>query len=250
MHLLGKCPKCGEFDGIIQHRPAKKFNSVQCQHCLTEWDDWSILKHLEKEKGNRLIPISINKGSIYVKLWYQALDEIPWYQLIVETFNAALITKFQLGVCLATEGGVEGIVKEKSSEKKEYVELRNEYGRLGLYAEPRWRDKEGQIVLNDATKKCLKFYVDLMDTLFLSKLSYEGRTYQMAEWMFHSEAEGWNILVAMLTATLIKVGGKKFPEKLKQTLQGIRKNPLERLYLKGLSDEDIACLFVPPPWFP
>lgn len=108
--LLGKCPECKTEDEIIQvpyKEDFSNYSKVRCKTCETTWSDWLELMFIEREKGNQLIPVEVRRHENYsVELLWPRKDEVPHNSLITTILNSALMTKFGLRVCFATEGGL------------------------------------------------------------------------------------------------------------------------------------------------
>lgn len=245
MRLIGKCPNCGNEDTIRQfwkeRGDFKDYHKVKCDACEIIWEDWlSGLVFPEERKGNKLIPVEVKRNKYNEKeygagLAWPSKRDIPWSDLIISILNAALITRFNLDVCFATEGGVKGIYKRC------YIELRNRDDKLGLYVEDAEYRQGGGLT------ETLDFYEKMLRYLFEEGFRLYGKEYRRGE-ILRIPKDGdvnrvWEILSAMLT----KTRSKKFASRVVGEIAGVASNPFSRPYLRGLSDEEIAAFFVPPP---
>jgi len=242
MRILGKCPNCGSEDTIHDFwRLTGKWedrNKVKCDACGKVWEDWLNLKGAEEAKGNKLIPVEVTRSKHQAEEYGIKLDwlekrEIPWCGMIISALNSALITRFNLDVCLATEGGVEGIYKGC------YIELKNCDRELGLLV--------GNYYQKEGLKEILDFYEEMLRYLFVKNFTVGKRNYRRGKILKLSE-EGKDCKKAqeILIAVLTKSGGEKFARKVLDKIQKIRRNPFAVSYVKGLTNEEIAQLFVPP----
>lgn len=233
--LLGKCPNCNAEDEIIKpYEDDFKNNNndkVKCANCETIWNDWLNFCFEEKRRGNRLIPVEIERHRNYgIELYWPSKSEIPFNGLIATVLNSALITKFNLDVCLATEGGVQ------KREPKGY-ELRNCDNNVGLYT------GYGE----DNVEKALDFYEKMMRQLFEEPLNFGNAKFRRGEilWLEENEMNYSNALI-YLFGTLTTTTSKKFAKKVLLTKEKIEKNPFSAPHIRGLTYEEIARYFVPP----
>lgn len=242
MRLLGKCPSCGNEDTICPFQKEGEdfgdWRKAKCSNCGTIWDNYFQLMQDEEEKGNKLIPVEVERIGYHdkefgVELNCPRKEEIPHLGLIISILNAALITRFNLSVCFATEGGVEGVYKRC------YVSLLNCYERLGLLVE------EADYHQGKGLTEVLDFYEKMLCYLFEEEFSYRKRRYRRGEILRQSKDEKVNRVLEILFAVLSKARSNKFASKVMGTVNSA--NPFFRRYLRGLSDEEIAKFFVPPP---
>jgi len=233
MRLLGVCPNCGKEDTIFRLYESTlsfdDFNKAKCVSCETVWPDWLHLKYEERRKGNELIPLEIqrfrgaNGEEMGIHVAWPTKAEIPWAGMIVSTLNAALITRFQLNVCLATEGGVEG------KYKGEYLELRNDDTHLGLYLDsPYYRQGEG-------VRRIFNFYYLMLKYLFDAGPENVGGAYRRGEILRLSKEKkdferAWQILAEML----VQVKNEEFAQKVVGQIKGTQRNPFWAHHLAGL----------------
>jgi hypothetical protein len=228
--LLGKCPSCGIEDEIVKLPYEKVSHSkVRCGNCEVIWDSWISLCSEQEKNNNKLIPVEVERwGNGVVQVYWPSKREIPCSGLIATVLNSALITKFNLRVCLATEGGVEG----------RGYELRNCDDNLGLYVDY----GESNAV------KALDFYEKMLRQLFEEPLSFGNVNFRRGEilWL-EDDKKSYNDALIYLFGTLTKTASRKFAEKVLKTKEEIAQNPFSAPYIAGLSDEDITRFFVPPP---
>lgn len=203
-----------------------------------------------EQRGNQLSPdvrifhLRNRQIEFGVELLSPPKSEIPQSALVTSVLNAAMITEFGLGVCLAVEGGVEGRYGRKCKNgevKRTYVSLINGGDNLSLYVESDY--SQGP----DLTR-VLKFYEKMLRLLFKEPLEDGEQKYRRGEILRLPKEEQtpdkiWGILRAMLK----KVGGKKFPQRVMKFAVKNASNPFSGPYLRGLSNEEIVERFVPPP---
>jgi len=236
--ILGKCPLCNAEDSIVPAREDGSFSRVKCEACGNVWNDYfSELIFPEKKKGNKLTLVSLKISQHSVMVDSPRLGEIPHARLIVSILNAALITRFKLRVCLATEGGVEG------KWNGEYIELRNTDSQIGLC------DDHGYECTRLACQEILGWYWELLKILFFEELSVgnmklgRGAILKLSNDPAGKEKAG--VLLAL--ALQKKTGSENFAAAVSETLTKAGANPFSGPYLAGLSDKDIARIFVHPP---
>jgi len=234
--LLGKCPNCYALDEITDDSSPQlsKYSRIKCDSCGTSWENWSTLKGGEQEKGNRLIPVDIHRHDNYcVELFMPGRREIPHSNLIITVLNSALMTRYGSDICPAAEGG---LVK---SGRRGY-ELRNDFDKIGLYA-----DYGG-----DNARYAFNFYARMLLQLFQEPLQLGDTRFRRGEILrLEDKPEMVNDALIFLFATLSSIGGKPFAKKVLRNVNNLRTNPSVSRYIRGLSDEEIAKLFVPPPDF-
>lgn len=234
VNLLGKCPECGTEDKIIQvpyEKDFSNFHKVRCEDCETIWDDWLNLKFSEEKRNNKLIPVEVKRyENDCVKLNWPSKRDVPCSGLIVTVLNSALITKFSLDVCLATEGGIQKISRNG-------YELRNIDNCIGLYTN---YGKEN-------AGRAYNFYEKMMRQLFEESLSFGNVNFRKGEilWLENNK-DNYNNSMIYLFGTLTSVESRKFAERVLKTRDEVAKNPFSAPYIRGLSDEEIAKFFVPP----
>ena len=233
--LLGKCPSCNAEDEIVRLPYDKDFSNyhkVRCGSCETIWGDWLALLSEESRRNNKLIPVEVEGRSNDVRLYWPSGNEVPFKGLIVAILNSALITKFNLDVCVATEGGVCGEVG------KGLIELRNYHDEIGLY--PEMGEKHAE--------KVFDFYEKMMRQLFEEPLSFGNANFRRGEilWLEENKENTSNALT-YLFATLTKTASRKFAEKVLSTKEKIERNPFSAPYIRGLTNEEVAQFFVQPP---
>lgn len=238
LRLLGSCPACNTEDGIVRYpgNPFEELFRVRCEDCGTVWSDWRRLVREQEQEGNRLIAVEIERlrheglGVVFPR-------KIPHLGLVASVFSAALIVRFNLRMCFATEGGVEGAYRGS------YIELMNNYGNLGLNrGEDDSRTRE--------TIKVLDFYQELVGLLLQKDFEIGKKYYRRGEILRLPQEEQsvektWEILIAIL----VKAKNRKFARKV---VGELARNAGKGFapYLRGLTDEEIAEHFVPPPlWF-
>lgn len=115
MRLLGKCPNCDADDSITTHEESsnpKEWNKATCGQCGETWEDWLNLTFAEKRKGKQLIPVLVEVGRWGAQVVWPQNHNLPCARLIVSVLNTALMVRFKLRVCFATEGGF--VCREKT----------------------------------------------------------------------------------------------------------------------------------------
>lgn len=241
MRLLGKCPNCGKEDTLVVECPnfPQSFEKiVRCEKCAKMWKDWISLSSEERKRGNKLIPVEVVKRESSVELYWQDIYEIPWGRLAASVVNTALMTRFKLGVCISTEGGVQGRIG------REPIELRNVYAKIGLYDE-----YSNSQIRREWTNKILNWYGDLLRYIFEKKLYFNKQSFgrgAILKLTNRSEDEPKARFYLWL-AIRTKARSSAFADRVFKKLFEAESNPFSARYLAGLSDEDIAKLFVPPP---
>lgn len=238
LRVLGNCSACDAQDTIVRQpgETFKEWKQAGCESCGTIWPDWLALVWEQRNKGNNLIPVGIERLSTYGGVRVIFPREIPHSGLVTSVFNAALIARFNLGVCFATEGGVQGRYKGS------YIELRNHYDNLGLWNERAEYSRGKEVV------EILDFYRQLVGLLLEEDFTVGKKHYRRGEILRLPEEEQttektWEILVAIL----IKARSRKFAQKVIKELVANSSNPFSAPYLRGLTPEEIVKFFVPPP---
>lgn len=245
MRILGSCPNCNKLDTIfvVYHE-----NEVaRCTNCPAIWENWSNLIADERGEGKRLIPVEIQRAEsrygavLAVKLVEPPKSAVPFADIILSILHAALLVKYpRLRPNLACEGGVMGRVGTG------YVELVNCDECIGLSDELAF-DRNGGF--DRETAWVLGFYENMLRRIFKLPLKFRGRKMRPGAilWLpaagVDSELDAWQILKLILR----KVGGPQFPEAVAAKLREV--GTLGRIYLRGLKDEEIVRIFVPPPGF-
>ncbi len=242
MRILGECPNCQSQDSIYEFKaPDDKF-SVRCDNCRETWDESFKLCREEGKKGNLLIPVRVDIDHHFVKLRVSlSLSEIPFSRLIIQILNAALMQRFDLGVCLATEGGVQGSVDTKGCPRW-WVELRNDYDSIGL-----WVDIDYQTAIHSTLQFVLDWYAQLLTILFEDELIIDGHNFGWGAILKLNEEELPKAFQILSLALYKKTGSRGFAAKVLERLERELRDPLGAPYLAGLTAEDINRFFVEPP---
>lgn len=235
LRLLGGCPACNTKDSIVEY-PGSSFEEVfraRCEGCATVWPNWRRLVREQEQGGHRLIPVEIERMGEYGGLRVVLPENIPHRNLTTSVFNAALIARFNLGVCFAAEGGVTGIYKGS------YIGLIND-DNLGLWNEEQIGER--------GVVEVLDFYQELVGLLLEKEFQVGKRYYRRGEILRLPESKqtaekAWEIL----TAILVKVRDRKFAWNVVRKLVRDSADQLGVLHLRGLTDEEIMERFVPPP---
>lgn len=238
LRLLGKCPSCGIEDEIVQisyEKDFSNFDKVKCENCEITWDSWISLCSEQEKKNNKLIPVKVKRiENCEVRVCWPEKREIPCSGLIATVLNSALITKFNLRVCFATEGGVEG----------RGYELRNCNDNLGLYTDYDFYTEYGE---NNAGKT-LDFYEKMLRQLFEEPLSFGNVNFKRGEILrLENNKKSYSDALIYLFGTLTKTADRKFAEDVLKTKEEVAMNPFSAPYIRGLTDEEIVRFFVPPP---
>ena len=236
MRLLGKCPNCGSEDTIN----CNEWPEGKCGNCGIIWKDWRLT---QTEKGDELIPVMIGRerseddGQEWgVCLNYPSVGEIPWSDMIVSVLNAALIARFsdpnikrsewspranKLRVCLATEGGVEGYYKG------DFIDLRNEGVKIGLYVAPYCSQGEG-------IRRILNFYHIMLQYLFEAGSESVSGRYRRGEILrLPKNEKGFEPACDILAIMLTRAKGEKFGKKVAEKIKEIQNNSFSAPHLKG-----------------
>jgi len=217
LRLLGKCPSCEALDEIVEppYEKGRITWKVKCGSCCDELGDYSELVRREEKKGNRLIPVSIfryrNSG---IEVTWPQKREIPHSRLIATVLNCSLIAKFNLRVCLATEGGVEG----------GGFSLLNNYDSLGLHRE------YGEQNAGEA----LDLYEKMLKQLFEKPLKFGNVNFRRGEilWLEEKEETISDALI-YLFGTLTCVENRKFAESVLKTKEDVEANPFSGAHIGG-----------------
>jgi len=244
MRILGSCPNCNTPDTIFVWHETE---DTRCHNCLKRWESWRKLIKDEQEEGKRLIPVNVlrtesrYRAVLTIELAEPRKIEIPFANVILSVLHAALLAKYpRLRPNFACEGGIAGLVGTG------YVELVNRDEHIGLSDDLAF-DRNGDFDLE--TFWVLGFYERMLHRIFMSPLKFRGRKMRPGAilWLqttgMDGELDAWQILKLVLR----KVGGPRFPEAVAAKLREV--GTLGRVYLRGLKDEEIARIFVPPPGF-
>ena len=239
MRLLGKCPSCGAVDSIFTDEDASSWKGrkkASCNQCGKSWEDWLSLVSAEERKRGRLIPVRIEVYQNSVEVVFPSIREIPCARFIVSVLNTALMARFNLQVCFATEGGMEGVFR------REPIELRNSGDMIGLWDEHRFPK-------NPVCQGILNWYADVLRLLFEDELIVDGKDFGRGEILKLAPDDSLyeeRVKVLLWHALWKKAGNRRFAnavfERLKIELAGTA-----GLYIAGLTSEDVVRFFVPPP---
>ncbi len=253
LRLLGYCPNCNSEDTSVKESQkvysASTFHSIDCQDCETSWPDWWDLVAKEKLENNLLIPVQIDRRRPLVRDNYRtrrqrleygvevihpAKRNIPQAELISSFLNTALISKFGLDICFATEGGVQGIYRRK------HLALINTWDNIGLYPEEDYQRR------GKAVREILDFYERMIRVLFEENFNLDDKEYKRAQFLKVPREQSTDQLWQHLLGTLTYVSGNG--ELPKQVLEFITNLPygFGREHLRGLNNQDIRERFVPP----
>lgn len=240
MRLMGRCPLCGAEDSFVVYSGEKIDDTVKCEGCGQkvngELDLWAF-KSAEERKGNKLIGVSVENYGLHVELYVfgAGTTEIPHRRLIAEVLNTAMLLRFKLRVCFATEGGIQGFLRDGP------VELRNLYHQFGL-AESEYRNSKASVRL-------LRWYEKLLRLLFEDDLRYGSHKYgRVALLKLSGEPKDQSNAFILLWVALARQEGRTFANRVFQELKKGESSLMgTKRFLAGLSDEDIANMFVPPP---
>jgi len=210
----------------------KNHSRVKCYSCKTAWENYCDLIHVEKAKGKRLIPTSIiGVEDSSVKLFQPEKEETPHSDLIVSVLNSALMTRFNLSTCFATEGG---IVKNG---RKGY-ELNNCYDYIGLSADYGGENAE----------RAFDMYEALLLQLFQREMTFGGIKFRRGEilWL-EDKPETYSDALILLVGTLTNTCGRAFTKKTLKKMREIQASPFASRFLRGLTDGEVVKYFVHPP---
>lgn len=239
LRLLGNCPACDAEDTIVKYRgdSFEEWGRVRCESCAAVWPNWRRLVREQEPRGNKLIPVDIERTVTHGEVRVVFPKEIPHLGLVSSVFNAALVAKFNLGVCFATEGGVQGMYKGSR------IDLRNDGGNLGLWNE------EMSCSQGPGVVKVLDFYRQLVGLLLEQDFTVGKRHYRRGEILrLPKEEQTTERTLEILVAILVKASrSREFAEKVVRELVGNAGNPFSAPFLRGLTEEEIGRFFVPPP---
>lgn len=234
--VLGKCLKCNAEDTIVSGDGT--FGNVRCEQCDATWNDYlTELVYPGRKEGERFIPVLVETMEHSASLNMPRASDVPFARLIVSALNAALIARFKLRVCLTTEGGVEGQWNGR------HIELRNADRQVGLY------DDHGYECASPVCQEILGWYGELLKILFLKELTMENRNYGRGAILklANTPDDEGRAKILLFLAFWKKTGSKGFATHVFKTLERERAKLFGGLFIAGLSNEDIARIFVPPP---
>lgn len=235
--ILGKCPACGVRDSLKETKDPNMTVSLValCEACHRTWENFFDLIESERLEGNRLMKVEVQRNWRSASLvWHSS--RVPFKRLIVSVLNTALIARFGLRVNFACEGGVEGMCG------REYIELRNGDDGIGLY----------DAHLAERNPRCraiLRWYSEALYWLFIGKLAVGRHDFGRGSILWLNEehpGDETNAKILLWAAICRRTRSKKFSAKVFEQLKIEMSGP-GRHHLAGLSDEDIARLWVPPP---
>lgn len=181
-----------------------------------------------------MIPVNIWRFNGSVELWCPDKDEVPHSSTIVSVLNSALLHRYNLNISYSCEGG---IVQRKKGWRK-YYELRNSYDRIGLSFE------EGNI--NEA-QKALTLYECLLEQLFQKPFEFARKRYRAGEILRLETSSTPSDALIYLFATLTTVLHRDFAIGTMNTLEDLGQSLFGVAHLRGLSDDEIARIFIHPP---
>lgn len=237
MRLLGKCPNCGTDDSVFACEDFERWSEATCRQCGQTWPKWLELTWNEKHKGNRLIPVEIEVNRYGAMVSWPQTREIPFARLIVSTLNTALMVRFKLKVCMATEGGIQGLIE------KEPIELRNMYDQVGL-------SDDNHFDVNPICQKVIGWYAEALLVLFEEEIVFGDKSFGRGEILRlspedpHSEKKARELLWLALWK---KTGSQGFAKAVFERMQLEAANPFSGPYVAGLTDEQVVQFFVQPP---
>lgn len=237
MKLLGKCPNCGTEDSVFASENLEKWNEATCRQCGQTWPRWLELTWDEKRQGNRLIPVEIEINRYGVMVSWPQMSEIPCARLIVSILNTALMVRFNLRTCFATEGGIQGIVE------REPIELRNMYDRIGL-------SDDHHFEVNPVCQKILDWYARTLRILFEEELVFGNNNFGQGAILRLSPNDTLHEKKArdlLWLALWKKTGSRGFARAVFERMQLELASPFSGPYIAGLTDEQIIQFFVQPP---
>lgn len=243
MRVLGVCPMCESLDSIVEVVSGPRWpHHIICLRCNQVWKDaWNLVRE-EQSNGRNLILVDIQTNRRHVTLELPYKNEVPWADTVITVLNAALLTKYsRLRPCFATEGGVEGRVGWS------IVEFRNDYEHIGLSSD---YDFHLHYPSPQPTDWVLRFYERLLTAVFARRLRYRRQEVRPGAILWlpaegsDNHIEAWKLL----SLALRTVGGPRMPEKVLAVLRQERGSLFGGLaHLRGLTDEEIVKIFVPPP---
>ncbi len=150
--------------------------------------------------------------------------------------------RFKLKVGFACEGAIEGRPSVRGRKSQWYVEFRNIEGNFGLTVAE-------YDFINPASVHILSWYAGLLRLLFEEELRVGGKSYGQGAILKIEEGKQGSEkdTVILLWLVLRKyTHSKTFATRVFEELRQPR-NPFASMYLAGLTDADIARIFVEPP---
>ncbi len=236
MRILGNCPVCNMADEIAE-KPGGGTGTVECAHCRTAWN-WYELVERARAMNRKLIPVAVFRFRSVVELALPPRSEIAHADLIITLLNSALMAKYpRLRVAIMTEGGLEGMVGNH------YLELRNHDEHIGLIV-------PHDFAWSRECRSVLRFYERLLRQLFEESLTWKGREVARRGavlWISPDEKPKEGVVAGICMFALRRVGGPGLVARVQQALRTTSSNPFSQRYIRGLSDQEIVDLFVPPP---
>ncbi|MDO8469768.1 MAG: hypothetical protein Q7S84_01970 [bacterium] len=229
LRCFGPCPACGNVDTISSDGMLDCV-SVCCETCGATWKNW-----IQELWYPITLPIEVSITQWSARVEIHRVEAIPHMRLIVSVLNAAVMSRFKLKLCFATEGGVSGTYRHETIE---LINI-NDGASFGLFDDYHFPE-------NPRCYELLKWYGELLYTLFLDELTIGETTRRGEIFRLTDDAAGAdNAKILLYAAIKKKTGSTRFAKsvfsKLDDTLSSFG-----GMYLAGLSDEDVARLYVPP----
>jgi len=234
MRLLGNCPNCGADDSILTHENAsdsKEWSKATCGQCGGTWEDWlNLTFSSERQNGKQLIPVLVEVRQWGAEVAWPQSRDLPCARLIVSVLNTALMVRFKLRVCFATEGGIEGRVEG------EPIELRNSYNKIGLWDDHHFEE-------NPVCQKILNWYAGVLRALLEEELAFGDKNFGRGAIVKLSpqdplyEEKAKDLLWLALCK---KTGSKGFADAVFEQMRIELAKPLSGPYVAGLTDEQIV----------
>ena len=230
--ILGECPSCKQLDGIVREpyvADKVNYSRVGCESCKATWDNYYKLVDNEEKAGRKLIPTDIwRTGNRYVGLRFPRKEKIAHSGFIVTILNSALMARYNLSPCMLTEGGV-----QKRGARG--YGLTNDFDDISLSID--YGEQNAGHALN--------LYARMLLQLFQYPLSLGKTQFRRGEilWL-EDKPETENDALILLFATLDSMR-KGFGKKVFQKVRAVKMNPFASRFVRGLTDEEIARIFVP-----
>jgi len=235
VRILGPCPKCGTEDSIEADRDSREtWKEAACESCGQTWPDYFELRRAHEELT--VVDVSVNQVCALVQSPYD-LYERPFARLIVTVLNVAIMERFKLRTCFATEGGVQGRVDGH------HLELRNGDCEVGLYLESDYYITDGP------PQEVLAWYGRLLEWLFQRELSVDGESFGRGAILKldPEDSRYWQKTNTLLALALqAHTGSEGFAKAVFERVP-VEASVLGANYVAGLTSEDVMRLFVPPP---
>ena len=229
MRVLGVCPNCGAHDSIVaQEGPLanrEEWDKATCTVCRKQWKHWLNLVSEQRGMENELVPVLVSEHPEYAKvMWPSDALRRPFGRLIVKVFNTALMVRFDLDVCFATEGGVQGIIGDES------IELRNIYEEIGLFDYYGFKD-------GVASLEILPWYARMLRLLLEEELVVDDRNVGRGAILKISrdDQNGDAKAIGLLQSVLCEYGGEEFAKEVFERLAKELTNPFSRSHIAGLT---------------